>query len=121
VKGWLTSGFGYRYSPWGGNVKMHKGVDIAAPTGTSVMAPSDGVVVFSGSKGGYGSTVIIDHGYGIKTLFGHNSQLFVSEGDKITRGQKISAVGSTGASTGPHLHYEVHVDGIPTDPMNYII
>ncbi len=121
VKGWLTSGFGYRYSPWGGNVKMHKGVDIAAPIGTTVLAPSDGVVVFSGGKGGYGNTIILDHGYGIKSLFGHNSELFVMEGDQVKRGQKISAVGSTGASTGPHLHYEVHVDGIPTDPMNYII
>lgn len=121
VKGWLTSGFGYRYSPWGGRVKMHKGIDIAAPIGTNIMAPSDGVVVFSGGKGGYGNTVIIDHGYGIKTLFGHTSQLFVSEGEEVRRGEKIAAVGSTGSSTGPHLHYEVHVDGIPTDPMNYII
>lgn len=121
VKGWLTSGFGYRYSPWGGNVKMHKGVDIAAPIGTPVLAPSDGVVVFAGGKGGYGNAVILDHGYGIQTLFGHNSQLFVSEGETVKRGQKISAVGSTGSSTGPHLHYEVRVDGIATDPMNYII
>ena len=121
VKGWLTSGFGYRYSPWGGNVKMHKGIDIAAPIGTVVRAPSDGVVVFSGGKGGYGRTLIIDHGYGIKTLYGHNTELFAGEGEIVKRGQKIAAVGSTGASTGPHLHYEIHVDGIPTEPMNYIL
>lgn len=121
VKGWLTSGFGYRYSPFGGGVRMHKGIDIAAPYGSEVRAPSDGVVVFAGRKGGYGQAIILDHGYGIQTLFGHNSQIFVHEGDVIQRGQKISAVGSTGASTGPHLHYEIHVDGIPTDPMNYIL
>ncbi len=121
VRGWLTSGFGYRYSPWGGGVRMHKGLDIAAPIGSEVHAPSDGVVVFSGSKGGYGNAIVLDHGYGVTTLYGHNSSLFVSEGDVVKRGQKIAAVGSTGSSTGPHLHYEVHVDGIPTDPMNYIL
>lgn len=100
---------------------MHNGVDIAAPIGTPIIAPSDGVVIYAGPKGGYGRAVIIDHGYGIQTLYGHTSQLFVSEGDHVSRGEKIAAVGSTGASTGPHLHYEVHVDGIPTNPMNYIL
>lgn len=121
VKGWLTSGFGYRSSPWGRGHRMHKGVDIAAPIGTIVQAPSDGVITYARRKGGYGLTVVIDHGYGIKTLYGHNSRLFVAEGDRIRRGQTIAAVGNTGASTGPHLHYEVHVDGIPTDPMNFIV
>ncbi len=121
VRGWVTSGFGYRLSPWGDGVKMHKGIDIASPIGSPVFAPSDGTVVYSGYKGGYGNAVIIDHGYGVTTLFGHNSEIFVHEGDHISRGQKISAVGSTGSSTGPHLHYEVHVDGIPTDPMNYVL
>jgi murein DD-endopeptidase MepM/ murein hydrolase activator NlpD len=121
VHGWITSGFGYRLSPWGDGVKMHKGIDIASPFGTPVFAPSDGTVVFAGYKGGYGNAVIIDHGYGVSTLYGHNSQLFVSEGDHVSRGTKISAVGSTGSSTGPHLHYEVHVDGIPTDPLKYIL
>ena len=121
TQGWITSGFGYRLSPWGeGSVKMHKGIDIASPYGSAVFAPSDGTVVYSGYKGGYGNTVIIDHGYGISTLYGHNSELFVSEGEKISRGMKISSVGNTGSSTGPHLHYEVHVDGIPTDPSKYI-
>lgn len=120
TQGWITSGFGYRLSPWGEGVKMHKGIDIASPYGSSVFAPSDGTVVYAGYKGGYGNTVIIDHGYGISTLYGHNSELFVNEGEKISRGMKISAVGNTGSSTGPHLHYEVHVDGIPTDPSKYI-
>jgi murein DD-endopeptidase MepM/ murein hydrolase activator NlpD len=120
TQGWITSGFGYRLSPWGEGVKMHKGIDIASPYGSAVFAPSDGTVVYSGYKGGYGNTVIIDHGYGISTLYGHNSELFVHEGDKINRGMKISSVGNTGSSTGPHLHYEVHVDGIPTDPSKYI-
>ena len=120
TQGWITSGFGYRLSPWGEGVKMHKGIDIASPYGSAVFAPSDGTIVYAGYKGGYGNTVIIDHGYGISTLYGHNSELFVSEGDKINRGMKISSVGNTGSSTGPHLHYEVHVDGIPTDPSKYI-
>lgn len=121
VHGWITSGFGYRLSPWGEGVKMHKGIDIASPYGTTVFSPSDATVVFAGYKGGYGQAVVLDHGYGITTLYGHNSELFVSEGDHVQRGTKISAVGSTGSSTGPHLHYEVHVDGVPTDPMKYIL
>lgn len=121
VKGWLTSNFGYRHSPWGGGTRMHKGVDIAAPIGTTIQAPSDGVITYARHKGGYGLAVMIDHGYGIKTLYGHTSQLFVQEGDHVRRGQAIAAVGNSGASTGPHLHYEVHVDGIPTDPMNFIL
>jgi len=120
VQGWVTSNFGFRLSPWGDAVKMHKGIDIASPIGSPVFAPSEGTVVYAGYKGGYGNTVIIDHGYGISTLYGHNSELFVKEGDKVDRGSRISAVGNTGSSTGPHLHYEVHVDGIPTDPMKYI-
>ncbi len=121
VHGWVTSGFGYRFSPWGGGVKMHNGIDIASTYGTPIFAPSDGTVVFSGYKGGYGNAVVIDHGYGISTLYGHASELFVGEGEKIQRGAKIAAVGNTGSSTGPHLHYEVHVDGIPTDPTKYFL
>jgi len=121
VHGWVTSGFGYRLSPWGEGVKMHKGLDIAAVYGSSIFAPSDGTVVFAGHKGGYGNAMIIDHGYGISTLYGHTSEFFVSEGMQIKRGEKIAAVGNSGSSTGPHLHYEVHVDGIPTDPSNYIL
>ncbi|HCU25132.1 MAG TPA: peptidase M23, partial [Deltaproteobacteria bacterium] len=118
--GWITSNFGYRLSPWGDGVKMHKGIDIASPYGSAILAPSEGTVIFAGHKGGYGNAIILDHGYGITTLYGHASELFVKEGERVNRGSKIAAVGNTGSSTGPHLHYEVHVDGIPTDPMKYI-
>lgn len=121
VDGWLTSGFGIRKSPQGIGSKMHYGIDIAAPIGTPIAAPADGVVILSGVKGGYGKKIVLDHGYGVSTVFAHASELFVNEGDQIKRGQLIAAVGSTGASTGPHLHYEVHVDGIPLDPLNFII
>jgi murein DD-endopeptidase MepM/ murein hydrolase activator NlpD len=121
VHGWVTSGFGYRLSPWGGVVKMHNGLDIAAVYGSAIYAPSDGTIVFAGHKGGYGNAIIVDHGYGLSTLYGHTSSIFVSEGQRIRRGDKIAAVGNSGSSTGPHLHYEVHVDGIPTDPSRYIL
>jgi murein DD-endopeptidase MepM/ murein hydrolase activator NlpD len=99
---------------------MHEGIDIAAPVGTSIVAPAEGVVIFSGRKSGYGLTVVIDHGGEISTLFGHNSKVFVHEGDKVTKGQEISRVGNSGTSTGPHLHYEVHRDGAPVDPSEFI-
>lgn len=121
VNGWVTSDFGGRRSPYSGIYKMHYGVDIASPTGTSVRAPSDGKVLFAETKGGYGRMVVIDHGYGITTLFGHASKLLVKQGQKVKRGDEIALVGSTGYSTGPHVHYEVHVDGIPTNPLNFVI
>ncbi|MBI2339785.1 MAG: M23 family metallopeptidase [Deltaproteobacteria bacterium] len=120
VEGWITSDFGGRRSPYGRGYQMHYGLDIASPTGSPVRAPADGEVIFAEAHAGYGRMILIDHGYGVTTLYGHASQLFVKEGDKIKRGDIIAAVGSTGSSTGPHLHYEVHVDGIPTDPLNYI-
>ncbi len=119
VHGWVTSEFGMRYNPFGG-YRFHEGVDIAAPVGTIITAPSDGIVITSKYMGGYGNAVVIDHGYGITTKYAHASELFVIEGQKVMQGQKIAAVGSTGSSTGPHLHYEVKIDGIPTDPINYI-
>ncbi|MBI2336001.1 MAG: peptidoglycan DD-metalloendopeptidase family protein [Deltaproteobacteria bacterium] len=119
VQGWVTSEFGMRYNPFGG-YRFHEGLDIAAPVGTSILAPSDGIIIMSKYDSGYGNSVIIDHGYGVTTRYAHASALFVTEGDRVMRGQKIAAVGSTGSSTGPHLHYEVKVDGISTNPMNYI-
>ncbi len=121
VKGWVTSDFGYRRSPFTFAADFHPGLDIAASWGTPIMAPADGVVTYAGYKNGYGKTVIIDHGFGITTQYGHTSELFVQEGQKIRRGTKIALVGSTGHSTGPHLHYEIHVDGVPVDPMKYIL
>lgn len=120
VKGWVTSLFGSRISPITGTSKFHEGLDIAAPIGTPVYASADGVASFSGQKGGYGNALVIDHGYGLTTLYGHASALLVKQGQKVKRGQLIALVGSTGSSTGPHLHYEVHVDGIPTDPMKFV-
>ena len=121
VAGWITSDFGMRRSPMTGARQLHSGLDIAAPYGASITAPGDGVVTFSGQHGGYGRAVIIDHGYGVATVFGHTSQLLVKQGDQVKRGMVIAKVGSSGRSTGPHLHYEVLVDGVPTNPMQYIV
>ncbi len=120
VKGWVTSDFGARRSPFSLAPDFHEGVDIAAQWGTPVISSADGVVTFAGYRGGLGKSIIIDHGFGIKTYYGHNSEILVTEGQKITRGTKIALVGSTGHSTGPHLHYEVHLDGVPVDPMKYV-
>jgi len=119
--GWVSSGFGYRVDPFTGRRRMHKGLDFAAMTGTPVYAPADGVISYAGREGGYGKIVSIDHGYGIVTRFAHNSRLNVKTGERIKRWQKIAEVGSTGRSSGPHLHYEVRVNGVPVDPENYIL
>ena len=100
---------------------MHAGIDIAAPAGTPVYAPADGVVSYVGFETGYGKLVSIDHGYGVITRFGHNSKIFVEQGQKVHRWDVISAVGSTGRSTGAHCHYEVRIHGIAIDPTNYIL
>lgn len=121
AQGWITSRFGYRVDPMSTRAALHQGVDIAAAPGAPVYAPADGVISFSGYDPGYGKLVSIDHGYGVVTRYGHNSQLFVVIGQKVKRGDVISAVGSTGKSTGVHLHYEVRVNGLPVDPMNYIL
>lgn len=121
VEGWVTSGFGFRHNPYSGGYKMHYGLDIASPIGTPVKAPADGSVLWADYSGGYGRKLVIEHGYGVVTVYAHASEFFVKQGDKIKKGQVIASVGSTGNSTGPHLHYEVYVDGIPTDPLNYII
>jgi murein DD-endopeptidase MepM/ murein hydrolase activator NlpD len=119
-EGKLTSLFGYRIHPISKRVKKHDGIDISVPQGSNIIAPNSGVVVFAGRKGGYGNVVIIDHGYGYQTLYGHTCKMLVKEGDEVTAGQVIALVGSTGASTGPHLHYEVHVDGKKVDPQMFI-
>ncbi len=121
VRGWYTSKFGYRISPFSNRPVMHNGLDIAASPGTPVYAPADGVVSFAGYDPGYGRLVSIDHGFGLVTRYGHNSQIFVKVGQKVSRWDIIAAVGNTGRSTGPHLHYEVRVENVPVDPMNYII
>ncbi len=121
ARGYFTSGFGIRRSPYGGQDKMHEGLDIANPIGTPIHAPADGTVAFSGIKPGYGRTVIVDHGYGLETWFGHSSQILVNSGKKVRRGEKLALMGSSGRSTGPHLHYEVRIHGIPVDPLSYIL
>jgi murein DD-endopeptidase MepM/ murein hydrolase activator NlpD len=121
AEGWITSYFGQRISPYLGKLKMHEGLDVGAPYGTPVKAPADGIVTFSGEKAGFGKFVQIDHGYGIETIYAHNQSLHVRPGQKIKRGALLAAVGNTGHSTGPHLHYEVRVNGIAVDPLYFIL
>lgn len=121
ARGWVTSDFGQRLDPYTADRVMHQGLDIAAPHGKEVTSPSDGTVVFAGLEGGYGNVIVIDHGYGIKTRYGHLAKILVKAGDKVKRGALIAAVGNTGRSTGPHLHYEVRVNGIPQNPRKFIL
>lgn len=121
VKGWISSGFGYRISPFTGRRVFHEGLDIATKYNAPVKAAAKGIVVFAGRKAGYGKTVIIDHGYGYITKYGHNNALKVKAGDKVGKGDIIAEVGSTGRSTGPHVHYEVLVNGIPVNPLKFIV
>lgn len=121
LNGWVTSDFGMRRAPVGGYRQFHQGMDIASPYGSPVMVTGDGVVTFAGRGGGLGNKVVVDHGYGIISTYGHNSSVLVREGQKVQRGQVISRVGVTGRSTGPHLHYEVTVDGVPVDPRRFLL
>lgn len=118
--GYVTSGYGNRTSPFTGRRQFHAGMDIAADFGTTVVAPARGRVRFSGTKGPFGRLVEIDHGYGIRTHFAHLSKALVRQGQTVERGMPIGEVGSTGRSTGPHLHYGVEVHGRTVDPTNYI-
>ncbi len=119
--GWVTSDYGIRLDPYTADRKMHEGLDIATPHGQTVVAPSDGTVVFTGLEGGYGKVLVVDHGYGVKTRYGHLSDIRVRLGARVKRGQEIAAVGNTGKSTGPHLHYEVRVAGIPENPRKFVL
>ncbi|WP_371373444.1 M23 family metallopeptidase [Sporomusa aerivorans] len=121
AQGTITSGFGWRVSPFGDGNELHAGIDIAYTMGAPVAATADGEVVVSGPAGGYGNLVQIDHGNGIATLYGHNSRLAVSTGQQVKKGQIIAYAGSTGKSTGPHVHYEVRVNNEPVDPMKYLL
>ncbi|MDR2460620.1 MAG: peptidoglycan DD-metalloendopeptidase family protein [Deltaproteobacteria bacterium] len=119
--GRVSSTFGYRSSPFGGRLDFHRGLDLAAPVGTPVYAPADGTVLSSDwSKSGYGLMITIDHGYGLSTRYAHLSEALVTVGQKVTRGEMIAKVGSTGRSTGPHLHYETLLGEVNVDPQSFI-
>lgn len=120
-QGHISSGFGPRISPFTGRRQMHTGLDVAAPRGTPIRAVADGVVTFSGTMAGYGRVVVITHGFGLKTFYGHNERNNVRKGQRVKRGQVIGAVGNSGYSTGSHLHYEVLVKDQPVDPLKYIV
>lgn len=120
ASGEITSPFGYRTHPIWGTTIYHAGIDIGVDEGVPVHAADGGTVVWSGWMGGYGYAVVIDHGNGLSTLYGHNSELVVSEGEAVGKGQVIAYAGSTGNSTGPHVHFEVRVNGDPVDPMGYL-
>ena len=116
----IASGFGFRIDPIYKTRKSHMGLDFAAPSGTPIYATADGIVKFSGfSTSGYGNHVIINHGFGYETLYGHMVRVGATQGQQVKRGQVIGYVGSTGKSTGPHLHYEVHKSGVQLDPINF--
>ncbi len=121
VRGWLTSGFGNRVSPFTGGVMLHNGIDIATRMETPIMAPAAGIVSYAGYDNGLGKMLKINHGYGIQTVYGHLSKLNTQAGHRVKRGEVIAYVGSTGLSTGPHLHYEVVVNNVPVNPMKYIL
>lgn len=116
----FTSGFGVRRDPKTGRARMHEGLDFAGPSGTPIYATGDGVVKEAGWHSGYGNMVLIQHEMGITTRYAHLTRIHVSEGQRVSRGERIGDMGSTGRSTGTHLHYEVHVDGRPVNPMTYI-
>ena len=116
----ITSSFGYRVHPIYGTTRLHTGVDIGADTGTAIRASGSGTVVSAGWMDGYGNATIVDHGDGLATLYAHQSSMAVSAGAKVSQGQSIGRVGCTGSCTGPHLHFEVRIDGTPVDPMPYI-
>ena len=120
-EGWITSHFGRRRDPIHGGLVMHKGLDLGGYTGLAIHAPADGVVVWTGNRGGYGKTVVLDHGYGLQTHYAHLNGYRVRRGDSVNRGDVIAEMGSTGKSTGPHLHYEVRRDGEPIDPINFVL
>lgn len=120
VNGIVTSPFGARTSPIKGKPQIHEGIDIAAPKGSIVVAPADGVVTLVGSQTGYGFSIEIDHGMGVETVFAHLGSAQIKQGDRVKRGQLIAVIGTTGQTTGPHLHYEVRIDGHAVDPQPFL-
>jgi murein DD-endopeptidase MepM/ murein hydrolase activator NlpD len=122
TQGWLSSAFSaMREHPILHVARPHEGIDVSAPMGTPIEAPAAGVVRSTGWEAGYGNTIEIDHGFGIVTRFAHASRILVRQGQHVQRGERIALVGNTGLTTGPHLHYEVHVNGRPVDPLRYVM
>jgi murein DD-endopeptidase MepM/ murein hydrolase activator NlpD len=121
ARGWLTSGFGRRRSPFTNRMQFHSGIDIVSRQGTPIMAPADGLVIKAKREGGYGNVLEIRHMQGIVTRYAHNKKNLVRAGMRVKRGSIIAQVGSTGRSTGPHLHYEVRLNGVAVNPMLYIV
>jgi murein DD-endopeptidase MepM/ murein hydrolase activator NlpD len=121
TEGHVTSPFGSRTSPFTGQPQHHTGIDIAAPLGTPIRAPADGIVTFAGTLPGYGHALVLTHGFGFKTFYGHNQRNQVSKGQTVKRGQVIALVGNSGYSTGAHLHYEVLLNDQPQNPLKYIV
>ncbi|RPJ11890.1 MAG: hypothetical protein EHM36_00580 [Deltaproteobacteria bacterium] len=121
ILGWVTSGFGFRTNPFTGLTQMHEGVDISNRVGTPVVAPADGIVSDIGNDQVHGKIVVISHGFGVTSRFSHLSKVLVKTGQKVKRTDKIAEVGMTGRTTGPHLHYEVRLNGIPVNPMRYVL
>ncbi|MBC2709872.1 MAG: M23 family metallopeptidase [Desulfosarcina sp.] len=121
IKGWISSSFGYRESPFTGRREFHRGLDIATHAGSPIISPADGIVTFAGRKGLMGKMVTIEHGFGMVTRYGHVQKTLKKKGDRVKRGETIALVGNTGRSTGPHLHYEVRLNGVAVNPMNYFL
>lgn len=122
TQGWLSSAFSrMRAHPVLHISRPHEGIDVSAPMGSPIEAPANGTVLSAGWENGYGNVVEINHGYGIVTKFAHASKLLVSRGQRVTRGERVALVGASGLATGPHLHYEVHVNGRPVDPLRYVL
>ena len=120
VKGWITSGFGRRMSPLTGEPGRHMGVDIANELNSPIRVTADGVVTYAGWQNGYGRLVVVEHGFGYSTRYGHCARLNVSVGQEVKRGDVVGFIGSSGRSTGSHCHYEVRIHGVPVDPMKYL-
>jgi murein DD-endopeptidase MepM/ murein hydrolase activator NlpD len=119
--GWVSSRFGYRISPFTSTKEFHKGLDISSRVGTEIVSPADGIISAIDKTDGLGNSITINHGYGYQTVYGHLSQVLVGKGQAVKRNDKIALMGNTGRSTGPHLHYEVHLNDIPVNPEKYIL
>jgi murein DD-endopeptidase MepM/ murein hydrolase activator NlpD len=119
--GWISSNFGYRVSPFTGRREFHRGLDIATRKGTPIIAPADGVITYAAKKWLIGNMITIDHGHGMLTRYGHIYKIIKKKGERVKRGEVIALVGNTGRSTGPHLHYEVRLNGVPVNPVKYIL